>query len=106
MVLAKHFKDTVVERAKHDIKFRKALLEEFVNEFLAGNLDIAKILLRDYVNATISFEQLAKTTKISDKSLQRMLGPKGNPTTNNFCIVLKAIQEIEGVSIAAKIHRY
>lgn len=104
MSLTKHFKETVVERANNDPAFKIALLEESVNEFLSGDLDVAKALLRDYVNASISFEELSKQTKISNKSLQRMLSVNGNPTTSNFCSVLQAIQKVEGVYIGAKIH--
>ena len=50
------------------------------------------------------FEELSKQTNISDKSLQRMFSPKGNPTTSNFCSVVHAIQQLEGISIDAKIH--
>jgi len=32
-----------------------------------------------------------------------MFSGKGNPTTSNFCAVLHAIQQIEGVNIGAKI---
>ena len=103
MVLTRSFKETVRERAQKDPAFRIALLEGSINEFLAGDLTTAKALLRDYVNSGISFEKLSKKTKISDKSLQRMLSASGNPTTSNFCVVLRAIQQIEGVEIGVKI---
>ena len=63
------------------------------------------MLLRDYVNAAISFEILASETDKNNKSLQRMLSAEGNPTTENFFAMLHAIQKIEGVSIEAKIHK-
>jgi DNA-binding phage protein len=103
MALTRDFKETIRARALKDSAFRISLLEESVNEFLAGDLDTAKALLRDYVNASVSFEVLAQKTNINDKSLQRMLSDKGNPTTSNFCAVLHAIQEIEGVNLGVKI---
>jgi DNA-binding phage protein len=103
MALTRDFKETIRARALKDSAFRISLLEESVNEFLAGDLDTAKALLRDYVNASVSFEVLAQKTQINDKSLQRMLSDKGNPTTSNFCAVLHAIQEIEGVNLGVKI---
>jgi len=105
MVLTKKFKEIVQERALKDSAFRIGLLEDAINEFLAGDLATAKALLRDYVNSGISFEKLSKKTKISDKSLQRMLSANGNPTTSNFCAVLHAIQLIEGVEIGVKIRQ-
>lgn len=103
MGLTRDFKETIQARAVKDPAFRIALLEESINEFLTGDLYTAKALLRDYVNARISFEKLAKKTKISDKSLQRMLSDKGNPTTSNFCTLLQAIQKIERVNIGVRV---
>ena len=43
-----------------------------------GDLDTGKAILRDYINATIGFEELELTsTQTPTKSLMRMLGPKG-----------------------------
>lgn len=103
MSLTRDFRETIQARALKDPVFRVGLLEESINEFLAGDLETAKGLLRDYINASITFEALSKKTKISDKSLHRMFSDKGNPTTSNFCAVLHAIQQIEGVNIGAKI---
>lgn len=103
MVLTKKFREIVQARVQKDPDFRMALLEGAINEFLAGDITTAKALLRDYVNSGISFEKLSKKTKISDKSLQRMLSSRGNPTTSNFCTVLHAIQQMEGISIGVKI---
>ncbi len=103
MALTRDFRETIQERALKDPAFRMALFEGSITEFLAGDLYTAKALLRDYINASVSFAVLAKKTKISDKSLQRMLSNKGNPTTSNFCAMLHAIQQIEGVEIGVKI---
>jgi NADPH-dependent curcumin reductase CurA len=99
MTLTRDFKKTVLERAQKDPKFRHGLLEEAVNEFLSGNVDVGKELLRDYINASHSFPKLALKLHKSDKSLQRMLGPRGNPTMSNFFSMLKVIQKKEGISL-------
>lgn len=105
MGLTRAFKELVQERAQKDSVFRRSLLEEALNEFLAGDLRTAKLLLRDYINAGPSFERISKITKIKDKSLQRMLSEHGNPTTSNFCALLQAIQEVEDVHLGIKIRR-
>lgn len=105
MPLTSTFRETVLARAQKDPNFSIKLLEGSINEFFAGDLEAAKSLLRDYVNSGITFEKLSKKTKISDKSLQRMLSSRGNPTSSNFCAVLHAIQELEGVAIGVKIRR-
>jgi hypothetical protein len=55
MALTRDFKETIRALALKDSAFRISLLEEYVNEFLAGDLDTAKALLRDYVNASVSW---------------------------------------------------
>jgi DNA-binding phage protein len=99
----KPFDLTVAERARSSKNFRNKLLEEATNELINGNFQVAKVLLRHYVNAVISFERLAIETNIHNKSLQRMLGANGNPTSTSLICVLQAIQRIEGIQIKVKI---
>ena len=58
MPLTRHFRATIRERLARDPGFREALLEEGVQRLLAGEVDVAKSILRDYVNATIGFQEL------------------------------------------------
>ena len=102
MALTRDFKQTIQERAQKDHEFRHGLLNEAVNEFLAGDLEVSKELMRDYINASITFPTLARKLHKNDKSLQRMLGPKGNPTMSNFCDILKVVQKKEGIKLKAQ----
>ena len=95
MVLTRDFKETVQFRAQSDRKYRFALLEEAVNELFTGNVDSGKEILRDYVNATVSFGKLAKKMNKNSKSIQRMLSASGNPTTNTLFNLLRFLQEEE-----------
>ena len=61
MALTREFKETLMLRARRDIKFRRALLKEAVEAFLSGDLETGKSVLRDYINATITFERLARS---------------------------------------------
>jgi len=54
-------------------------------------------VLRDYINATIGFNELAEITQRSPKSLMRMLGPSGNPGARNLFAILIALQRKERV---------
>lgn len=65
-------------------QFRQALFTEAINAYLAGDSATGKTMLRDLVNATIGFESLAAEVGAPSKSLHRMLGPAGNPSTKNF----------------------
>ena len=58
MPLTRHFRETVRARAERDQAFREGLLKEGVECLLAGDVDTGKIVLRDYINATIGFEEL------------------------------------------------
>lgn len=100
MALTRSFKDTVKARAERDPAFRDALLTEAVDQFLAGDLDTGKAVLRDYINATIGFERLAAETGSSSKSLMRMLSSTGNPTASNLFSVLSTVQKVAGVNLA------
>jgi hypothetical protein len=51
----------------------------------------ARVILRDLVNATLGFEQLARMTDTPSKSLHRMLSPKGNPSMDNLAAIFGAI---------------
>ena len=97
MPLTREFKETVQARIKRDRKYRKELLREGVECLLAGDLDTGKAILRDYINATIGFEELSRLTKRPAKSLMRMLGPSGNPQARNLFEVIAHFQRVEGL---------
>jgi len=84
----KDFRKTTYARAQRDATFRKALLTEAVNAYFGGEEAIGKAILKDFINATIGFEELASAVRIPSKSLHRMLGPHGNPSTANFFAIL------------------
>ena len=84
MALTRDFKETVVARARRDPRFREALFTEAINAYLGGDLTTGKAILRDLVNATVGFEELAAELDKPSKSLHRMLAPHGNPSTENF----------------------
>jgi hypothetical protein len=102
MALTKDFKDTILARAERDPAFRKALLQEGVECLLAGDVDTGKAVLRDYINATIGFEDLSRAFDKSSKSLMRMFGPKGNPQASNLFAVIHYLQEQEGIHLEVK----
>lgn len=51
---------------------------------LSTNVETAKSLLRDYVSATIGFDELGGLTDKSPKSLMRTLSATGNPHARNL----------------------
>ncbi len=92
MALTREFKDTVAIRVQRDPRFREALFTEAMNAYLEGETRTGKAILRDLVNATIGFEELAAVLRKPSKSLHRMLAPRGNPNTENFFGIVNALQ--------------
>lgn len=100
MPLSKDFKLTVMARARKDKAFCNALLSEAVTELLSGDIDLGKAMLRDYINAAITFELLSSIVHKNPKSLMRMLSQSGNPTSKSLFEILQAIQKIKHTKIS------
>ena len=69
---------------------------------LAGDIDAGKIVLRDYINATVGFDELGEATHKSPKSLMRMFGPGGNPQARNLFEIVAYLQKNEGLRITTR----
>jgi DNA-binding phage protein len=107
MPLTRSFKETIQARVRRDPAFRKELLREGVESLLRGDIETGKAVLRHYINATIGFTELAKTTQHSPKSLMRMLSPSGNPQARNLFEIVECLQRKERIrfSVVASIRR-
>ena len=103
MTLTRDFKQTVVERVERDPDFAKALLDEAATLFLSGEPDAARLILRDLVNATVGFENLAELTHKPSKSLHRMLSERGNPSMDNLAAIFGAIKNRLGVNFDVRV---
>ena len=99
MALTRSFKETIQARIERDPDFREALLEEGVQCLLSGDVETGKSVLRDYINATIGFQELGGLTDKSPKSLIRMFGPTGNPQARNLFEIINCLQEREGIHL-------
>jgi DNA-binding phage protein len=102
MPLTRDFKQTVKARAAHDAAFRAALFSEAVGLLLADDVETGRHVLRDYINATIGFDDLAAKTGKPVKSVMRMFGPNGNPTARNLFAVIHQLQKATGVSLGVR----
>jgi DNA-binding phage protein len=92
MALTREFKKTVAARARREPAFAQALLDESATLFLNGEPDVARLVLRELINATIGFEALADTTGKPSKSLHRMLSRDGNPSMDNLSAIFGALR--------------
>ena len=102
MPLTRSFKEFVETRIERDPKFRQALFAEAVQTLIEGDVETAKSVLRDYINATVGFTGLAEATHIPPKSLMRMFGPAGNPRSTNLFEVVSFLQRRERVRFHVK----
>ena len=59
-------KDTGRARIERDPGFRKTLIEEGIQRLLAGEQELGKAVLRDYVKATIGFQELGRLNATPD----------------------------------------
>jgi DNA-binding phage protein len=97
--MTRDFRETVQARVRNDEKFRRGLLKDAVEELLAGETALGREILRDFINATVEFPDLAEKTGIHVKTLHQMFGPRGNPTAANLFSIIAALQEEEGVKL-------
>lgn len=96
MALTRDFKETIQARIRRDPAFREELFKDGIGCLLAGDVDAGKAVLRDFINATVGFQELGGLTAKSPKSLMRMFGPNGNPQARNLFEVIRCLQEHEG----------
>ena len=102
MALTQDFRIAFAERVKREPDFAKAMLDEAAELFLNGEPEIARVILRDLVNATIGFEQLAIDTSKPSKSLHRMLSRRGNPSMDNLAAIFGAVRKKLKVGIRVR----
>ncbi|MFK7895818.1 MAG: transcriptional regulator [Myxococcota bacterium] len=108
MALTRDFRETVMARAQRDGAFRREMLKSGVEMILSDDEEDAAIgreQLRDYINATIGFQELARLINKGPKSLMHMFSDRGNPRTSNLAAVLSQLQAHEGVEIAVTLRR-
>jgi len=103
MSITRDYKETINERVNKDPAFTAALLDEAITLFLNGEPDVARLVLRDLVNATIGFEALALELDKSSKSLHRMLSARGNPTMDNLTKIIDILRQQLGLDIQVHI---
>lgn len=102
MPLTKDFRETIRERAQEEPAFRRALLQEALELMLNGDIKTGKALMRNYINATVGFQELARAVRTPAPSLMRMFGPKGNPSAKNLFGVIAHLQKQEGINFAIR----
>jgi len=98
MPLTRDFRETVYEAAQRDPAFRRGLLTRgfaVAHSADAEDRAVGPAHLRDYVNATIGFQELAK----KPQSLMRMLSDKGTPRLSEFAELVDCLYDYDGIHL-------
>jgi hypothetical protein len=90
-------KETIRARVERDPRFRKELLREGIESLLPGDIDTAKTILRDYINATVGVVRLAEGHEHSIKEPNAHARPAGNPRAHNHFEIVSFLQQWKGV---------
>ena len=93
MTLIKERSEAIVTRIRCEPEFALSFLDEASTLFLNGDPETARLMLRDLVDATVGFEQLAQEMSKSSKSLSRMLSVNGNPSMDTLTAVFSVLRE-------------
>jgi hypothetical protein len=101
MPLTRSFRETIKEQLA-GAEFRREFLREAVSTMIAGDLELAKSILREYINGTLGFIALGAALGKSPKSLMRMLSPTGNPQARNLFEMIAHLQKVEGAVLEVR----
>lgn len=102
MPLTRDFRETVYEAAQRDPAFRRGLLTRgfaMAHSADAEDRTVGLSHLRDYINATIGFQDLAKALDKKPRSLMRMLDDKSDPCLSTFGPLVDYLFTPEGIRI-------
>ena len=99
------YRATMLARARRDPEFREGMLMEGVQCLLAGEIDVATIVLRDYIETTISYEKPGELTRTPPEALACIFGKKGNPSAADLLSFVSTIQRHEGIHLEVHVVR-
>jgi len=102
MPLTVEFKEVFKASIEQDPDFGHEVLRGAVQCLLDNDLATGRALLRNYVNATIGFKQLAHSIGGKEKSLMRMLSVNGNPQAKNLFAIIDALQRLNGFQLEVR----
>jgi DNA-binding phage protein len=103
MPLTMEFKEVFKASIDRDPAFGHELLRGAVQCLLDDDLATGRAILRNYVNATIGFKQLARAIGGQEKSLMRMLSPNGSPLASNLFRVIQELQRFNRVQLEVSV---
>ena len=103
MPLTRDFRETVRERAHDEPEFRQALLREAMSCMLKGEPKTGRLLLHDYADAVIGFDELSRKAGETRESLECILSRNGDPGANDLLRIVAVIAEHENVELEVQV---
>lgn len=97
--LTTDIRNTVKARIRNDDGFGNALFSHAVEVMLADDMATAKSVLRDYIDATIGFDELSEQSGLPVRKLLRMFQPSGNPRASEMFRVIGVLQQHQGIQL-------
>ena len=94
-------KEIFRDRARIDPEFADALLEQSVECLHTGEVNVARIILRDYIHATMGLDQLSRLTGKSPDNLTHLLKTDSNPEALDLLEVASLIQQHKHAQLTA-----
>lgn len=67
---------------------------------MRGEITAGRLMIRDYINATGSMNDIAAKLKKQKPAIARMLEPKDNPTLKSFIPVVQACADREQIELS------
>jgi probable addiction module antidote protein len=92
-------KTAIIEHLKNNESFRKAYLNEALNE---DEPAVVLSMLRDIVDATRGFTKLAKETGLARQSLYKVLSEKGNPEFGSVWKIVRILRKKNQTLVPAR----
>lgn len=97
------YKNSMRKLVDENPEIGQEMIEGALNSILQNELDDGRILLHQYVNATLGFAELGRRMDKDPKSLMRSLGPKGNPTVTTLMGIIQTCVSAQDMAILAHV---
>ena len=88
---------TINARIRRDRGFRELVLARAFRLCNSEEVDLGKATLRNYISATIGYEELGKKLKTSPQSIRGMLNARGYPRAHNLSDLVNELQKATDV---------
>ena len=99
MPLTRDFKEVIRARMEREPEFKAEIFNGAIELLLNGEVEAGKVMLRDYINGTIGFDEMAELTGLPKTSMMRMLSKSGNPTASNLFAIIQHAQLASGIHV-------